>query len=172
MPDTDTGNTEFSSLAAGLVDAGRMLYARGMLAATSGNLSARLDDGTIAITVSCSHKGMFAGSNIMRLDADGCSLDARRPSVETGLHLQIFRRFLGAHAVLHPQSVNATLPSRRHDAHLVREDYELLKAFPGIDIHDCRVTVPNFANDTTRTSTGSPPGSMRGWLAIRRQTAT
>ena len=30
--------------------------------------------------------------------------------------------------------------------HLVLTDYELLKAFPGVDTHECAVTVPVFAN--------------------------
>lgn len=147
MTEASAGNREFRNRAAELIDAGRSLYARGMVPATSGNFSARLGDGTIAITVSGSHKGMLDEADIMRLDADGRSLDTRRPSAETGLHLQIYRRFPDVQAVLHPHSVNATLLSRQHDSDLVLEDYELLKAFPGIDTHACRVSVPNFAND-------------------------
>jgi methylthioribulose-1-phosphate dehydratase len=141
-----TGTNEFERRAAELIDAGRALYQRGMVPATSGNFSARLADGRIAITVSGRHKGRLSAEDIMLIDAAGRSLDERRPSAETGLHLQIYRRFPDAAAVLHPHSVNATLLSRGRRDHLVLRDYELLKAFPGVDTHECAVTVPVFAN--------------------------
>ena len=83
----------------------------------------------------------------MVVDDKGNSLDGRRPSAETLLHVQIYRRFPDAGAVLHPHSVNATLLSRLHSGHLTLQDYELLKAFPDIDTHDCKINVPIFAND-------------------------
>jgi methylthioribulose-1-phosphate dehydratase len=141
-----TGANEFERRAAELIDAGRTLYRLGMVPATSGNFSARLADGRIAITVSGRHKGRLAAEDIMLIDAAGRSLDERRPSAETSLHLQIYRRFPDAAAVLHPHSVNATLLSRGRLDHLVLRDYELLKAFPGVDTHECAVTVPVFAN--------------------------
>jgi methylthioribulose-1-phosphate dehydratase len=61
--------------------------------------------------------------------------------------VQIYRRFTSAGAVLHPHSVNATLLSRLHRGHLVLRDYELLKAFPGVDTHAFELVVPNFSND-------------------------
>ena len=139
--------TEFARRAAELVEAGRVLYAQGMVPATSGNLSARLSDGRIAVTVSGRHKGRLTPADIMPVDAEGRSLDGRRPSAETLLHCQIYRRFPAARAVLHPHSVNATLLSMHSSGDLCLEDYELLKAFPGVDTHQCQVTVPIFAND-------------------------
>ena len=141
-----TGVNEFEQRAAELIETGRRLYQLGMVPATSGNFSARLADGRIAITVSGSHKGRLTFDDIMVIDAAGRSLDDRRSSAETGLHLQIYRRFPDAAAVLHPHSVNATLLSRRRHDHLVLSDYELLKAFPGVNTHECAVTVPVFAN--------------------------
>jgi methylthioribulose-1-phosphate dehydratase len=141
-----TGDNEFEQRAAELIEAGRRLYQLGMVPATSGNFSARLADGRIAITVSGRHKGRLGFDDIMMIDAAGRSLDDRRSSAETGLHLQIYRRFPDAGAVLHPHSVNATLLSRGRRNHLVLSDYELLKAFPGVDTHECAVTVPVFAN--------------------------
>ena len=37
--------------------------------------------------------------------------------------------------------------SRLHSDHLTLQDYELLKAFPDINTHDCKVNVPIFNND-------------------------
>jgi methylthioribulose-1-phosphate dehydratase len=115
--------------------------------ATSGNFSARLSDGTIAVTVSGKHKGHLQLDDIMLVDAEGQSLDGKKPSAETLLHTSIYRRFPEARAVLHPHSVNATLASRIFGQEIVLEDYELLKAFSGIDTHETRIVIPVFAND-------------------------
>ncbi|MCI0654535.1 MAG: methylthioribulose 1-phosphate dehydratase [Methylococcaceae bacterium] len=138
---------EFEQRAAELVDAGRALYRMGMAPATSGNLSAKLSDGTLAVTVSGLHKGKLTRFDIMRVDSGGHSIDGRKPSAETLLHVQIYNRNQHARAVLHPHSVNATLLSKHHSGHLLLYDYELLKAFPGINSHRCKVTVPIFDND-------------------------
>ena len=60
-----------------------MFHARGWAPATSGNFSARLADGRIAITASGRHKGRLAEADIMTLTADGRPTDDRRPSAET-----------------------------------------------------------------------------------------
>ena len=140
-------SSEFDERAAELIEAGRFLFSRGWAPATSGNLSARLADGRLALTVSGRHKGRLTAADILLADADGRSLDGRRPSAETALHLQIYRRFPEVRAVLHPHSIDATLLSRLHQDELMLQDYELLKAFPGIDSHACRIRVPIFPND-------------------------
>lgn len=140
--------SEFQQRAAELVEVGRILYARGLVPATSGNLSARLGDGRIAITVSGRHKGRLCEDDIMLVDAAGTSLDGRRPSAETLLHVQVYRRLPDAGVVLHPHSVNATVLSRLCAREPLRlQDYELLKAFPGVNTHAGRLEVPVFAND-------------------------
>lgn len=139
--------SDFQQRAEELVEAGRFLYACNMVPATSGNLSAKLSDGTIAVTVSGKHKGKLSTADIMRVDASGNSLDGRRPSAETLLHTQIYARFADAAYVLHPHSVDATLLSLMCDDVLELEDYELLKAFPGVATHACRVDIPVFDND-------------------------
>jgi methylthioribulose-1-phosphate dehydratase len=139
--------TEFQTYAQELIAAGRQLYAQGMVPATSGNFSARLANGHLAITVSGRHKGKLTEEDIMQVDAMGVSLDERRPSAETLLHTSIYQRFPQARVVLHPHSVNATVLSRLCDEWLMVQDYELLKAFPGIDTHACTVRSPVFDND-------------------------
>ena len=139
--------TEFEQRATELIDAGRSLYKLGMVPATSGNFSAKLSGEKIAITVSGRHKGKLNQSDIMVIDSEGHSLDGRRSSAETLLHVQIYKHFPNVGVVLHPHSVNATLLSRINESQLELQDYELLKAFPEIDTHDCRVVVPIFEND-------------------------
>lgn len=135
-----------------LIEAGRELHARGWVPATSGNFSARLSDSEIALTVSGRHKGKLDESGIMRADMQGRAVGSgQRPSAETLLHTQLYRRYPDVGVVLHVHSVNATLISRavrRSGAHdLVLADYELLKAFPGNVTHATSLRVPVFEND-------------------------
>ncbi|MCB1802860.1 MAG: methylthioribulose 1-phosphate dehydratase [Gammaproteobacteria bacterium] len=139
--------SDFAARAEELVEAGRYLYAQGMVPATSGNFSARLSDDTLAVTVSGRHKGKLTVADIMRVDSDGNSLDGRRPSAETLLHTQIYNRFDDARVILHPHSVAATVLSLMSHDQVLLQDYELLKAFPGVVTHDHRVCVPVFDND-------------------------
>lgn len=140
-------NDEFHRQADALIAAGRFIDHKGWVPATSGNFSARLSDGTIAITVSGRHKGHLQHDDIMLIDAEGRSLDGKKPSAETLLHTYLYRRYPDIHAVLHPHSMNATLAARLFSNELVLENYELLKALSGIDTHECRITVPIFQND-------------------------
>ena len=131
-----------------LIEAGRYLHAQGWVPATSGNFSSRINAGQMAITVSGWHKGELSREGIMRADMQGRSLDeGKRPSAETLLHCQLYQSLPETGAVLHTHSINATLLSRLHKDELVLEDYELLKAFNGIDTHESRITLPIFAND-------------------------
>ncbi|MFM8330506.1 MAG: methylthioribulose 1-phosphate dehydratase [Candidatus Methylumidiphilus sp.] len=138
---------EFAARAAELADAGRLIHARGWVPATSGNFSARLSDGSIALTVSGKHKGELTLDDIMRVDAEGRPLDGKKPSAETLLHTQLYRRYPQVGAVLHPHSPNSMLASKLFAHELVLEGYELLKALDGIATHETRVAVPIFAND-------------------------
>lgn len=138
---------ELKVRAAELIQAGRFIHDRGWVPATSGNFSARLSDGSIAITVSGKHKGELALADIMRVDEAGNSLDGKKPSAETLLHVSIYRRYPSVGSVLHPHSPNAMLVSRLFAHEVVLQDYELLKALEGIDTHETRIIVPIFPND-------------------------
>jgi len=140
-------NDAFRDAAQQLIDAGRFIDSKGWVPATSGNFSARLPDGTIAITVSGKHKGRLELDDIMLIDADANSLDGKKPSAETVLHTSLYKRFPDIQSILHPHSLNATLISRIFKSEIVLEDYELLKALCGISTHECRIVVPIFAND-------------------------
>lgn len=142
-----TYNQDFLMLAQQLIDAGRFIDSKGWVPATSGNFSARLPDGNIAITVSGKHKGRLQLDDIMLIDSNANSLDGKKPSAETLLHTSLYQRFPAAQSVLHPHSINATLCSRLYKSEIVLEDYELLKALAGVDTHESRVVIPIFAND-------------------------
>jgi methylthioribulose-1-phosphate dehydratase len=131
-----------------LLDAGRRLDARGWVAATGGNLSARLDDGSIAITVSGRHKGDLVPDDIMRVDMNGAALDGKKPSAETLLHTGLYRLRPGVNAILHSHPRAGVLYGLANpDAVVVTmTGYEFLKAFPGIDTHEAVVALPIYNN--------------------------
>jgi methylthioribulose-1-phosphate dehydratase len=140
-------NDELKVRAAELIEAGRYIHSRGWVPATSGNLSARLSDGRIAITVAGKHKGELVLDDIMLINSEGCSLDGKKPSAEARLHTSLYSHCPAVQAVLHLHSLNATLASRLFHDELVLEGYELLKALLGIETHDSRVVIPIFPND-------------------------
>ncbi|MDI3306603.1 MAG: methylthioribulose 1-phosphate dehydratase [Acetobacteraceae bacterium] len=137
-----------AAAAAAIVAAGRRMDRFGWVPATAGNISVRLPGGRVAITRSGGHKGFLEEAGVMVVDLQGRPEDpALRPSAETGLHCGIYRRFPEAGAVLHGHSIAGTVLSRAAGEVLPLEDYELLKAFPGLPTHAAAVELPVFDND-------------------------
>lgn len=138
----------FDDTAARLVETGRRLDARGWAPATAGNYSARLDDGSFAVTVSGWHKGRLTIDGIMRVDAQGRALTPGKPSAETELHLAIYRLFPQVNAVLHGHSPEAVGLSRAAEgqSEWVFRGHEMLKAFPGYTTHEAEVRLPIVDN--------------------------
>lgn len=127
---------------------GQRLDGRGLAAATSGNYSARLADGRIAITVSGRHKGRLSAKDVMVVDERGSPLEDQRPSAETALHTLLYGLYPHVNGVLHVHSVASTSLSRHLDpaGEILLQGYEMLKAFPGISTHETALHVPVFEN--------------------------
>ncbi len=159
----------FNSLAEELIAAGKYLDQHGCVPATSGNLSARLDDERIAITVSGCHKGRLKADDIMLVDQQGTSLDGRKPSAETLLHTSLYVRYPGLGAVLHSHSPAAVLASRLFADAVVLEDQELLKALHGITTHETTVVLPIFDNDQDIARLAD---EVEGYLSANDETGT
>ena len=127
----------------------RELSQLGWPPATSSNFSERLDDRHAAITVSGRDKGRLVEADIMVVDFDGKAVGSdHRPSAETLLHTQLYRRYPEIGCVLHTHSLVQTVASRLFaGAGQVRlEGFELLKAFHGNSTHEMAIDVPVFAN--------------------------
>lgn len=127
----------------------RELADRGWTPATSSNFSERLDDRHAAITVSGRDKGRLSEADIMVVDFDGMPVATElRPSAETLLHTQLYKRFPEIGCVLHTHSPVQTITSRLYATQgRVRFDgYELQKAFAGNTTHEGSMDVPVFAN--------------------------
>ena len=128
----------------------RELAAAGMTPATSSNFSCRLDAAHAAITVSGRDKGRLVADDVMVVDLDGAAVGSdHRPSAETLLHTQLYRRFPEIGCVLHTHSQAQTIASRLYSGagQLRLEGYELLKAFSGNDTHDTYVDLPVLPNN-------------------------
>ncbi|HVJ38590.1 MAG TPA: methylthioribulose 1-phosphate dehydratase [Stenotrophomonas sp.] len=127
----------------------RELAQSGWTPATSSNFSHRLDDQHAAITVSGRDKGRLVEDDIMVVDFDGRPVGRQlRPSAETLLHTQLYRRYPDIGCVLHTHSPVQTVASRLYadQGHIRLEGYELLKAFEGNRTHEMAIDVPVFAN--------------------------
>ncbi|MGJ3649399.1 methylthioribulose 1-phosphate dehydratase [Sphingomonas sp. GlSt437] len=133
---------------AGLIAVGQRFDRRQWAPATAGNYSARLDDGTFAITVSGRHKGRLDEDGIMVVDAEGNSLDGKKPSAETWLHMMLYRDFPEVGAVLHSHATAGVALARLMagaDAWTI-SGHEMLKVLPGITTHETSVTLPIVDN--------------------------
>ena len=127
----------------------RELAHAGLTPATSSNFSQRLDARHCAITVSGRDKGRLVQDDIMVVDFDGRPVATeKRPSAETLLHTQLYRRFADVGCILHTHSKAQTIASRLFagQGHITFEGYELQKAFRGNDTHEGAVRVPVLPN--------------------------
>ena len=109
----------------------------------------RLDDQHAVITASGRDKGKLGDADFLIVDLAGQSIASDlRPSAETQLHTQIYRRLADIGCVLHTHSQNQTVASRLFAAqrHVRLEGYELLKAFRGYSTHEAVLELPVLPN--------------------------
>jgi methylthioribulose-1-phosphate dehydratase len=137
--------SRLAEAAASLVEAGQRMDARNWVPGSAGNLSARLDQESIAITRSGVHKGRLKLDDIIEVSLEGAALEpGRKPSAETLLHCQLYRLFPQIGAELHGHSVAATVLSMAGSISF--SGYEIIKAF-GFADHEVDVDLPIFEND-------------------------
>ncbi|WHZ19067.1 MAG: methylthioribulose-1-phosphate dehydratase [Rhodanobacteraceae bacterium] len=128
---------------------GAELAARGWTPATSSNFSMRIDDTRVAVTISGRDKGALTPDDVMAVHIDGKPVDPTlRPSAETALHLQIYRREPDVGAVLHTHSHNQTVASRLFapQGKITLHGWELQKAITGYTTHASELDLPVFPN--------------------------
>ena len=106
-----------------LVRVGRSLHARGHVHGTTGNLSARLDDGyLISATDAC--LGELDGDAIVKVDAAGkTSTTGARPSKTLALHLRIYGAEPEARSVIHTHSTHLVRASLALPIDASRDDF-------------------------------------------------
>ena len=92
-----------------LVRFGRMLHAQGFVAATDGNLSARLDSERVIVTPTGFSKGMMSTGDMVIVDMSGKKLGGScNASSEIAMHLTIYAMRPEVGAVVHAHPCSAT----------------------------------------------------------------
>jgi L-fuculose-phosphate aldolase len=91
-----------------IVQVGQLMYEKGFINASDGNISARLSPGRLLITPSGLHKGFLDPGELVMIDEDGQrigpgSIHNRKlkPTSELPLHLEAYRRRPDIDAVVH-----------------------------------------------------------------------
>lgn len=96
-----------------LVDLGRRLHARGLIAGSEGNLSCRLPGGQILITPAGRAKAEIGESDLALLDPNGRVLRGN-PSTESVMHAELYRACPEAKIVIHAHPPVAVAWSLAH----------------------------------------------------------
>lgn len=139
----------FAQRADAIADAARELALAGWTPATSSNFSMRVDRDHAAITISGRDKGKLGRDDIMLVDMQGKAVGtSARPSAETDLHTQIYRRYPDINVVLHTHSRTQSVASRlfAREGVVKLEGWELQKAIAGQTTHDAELAIPVFPN--------------------------
>jgi L-fuculose-phosphate aldolase len=91
-----------------IVQVGRLMYEKGFIAASDGNVSARLDERRLLITPSGLHKGMMEPEQLLVIDYDGRKVGPStaanrklKPTSEAPMHLEAYRQRPDIQAVVH-----------------------------------------------------------------------
>lgn len=89
---------------------GKSLYERGLSPGSSGNISARLDDGWL-MTPTNSSLGLLDPARLSKLDARGDLVSGDAMTKESFLHVAMYERRPGANAVVHLHSTHSVAVS-------------------------------------------------------------
>jgi ribulose-5-phosphate 4-epimerase/fuculose-1-phosphate aldolase len=94
-------------LRAEIVKFGALLYGRGLAHGSAGNLSVKLEDGTILVTPTNSSLGFLSPAQISKVSAEGIHLAGDPPSKEAFFHLAVYQERPEASAIVHLHSTHA-----------------------------------------------------------------
>lgn len=87
----------------------RRLYEKNLTTTSGGNLSMKINDNTILVSPSSLDKGRMNGGQIAEITLSGKNLTPELvPSIETNIHLAIYRKRPDVTAVVHAHPVIAT----------------------------------------------------------------
>jgi L-fuculose-phosphate aldolase len=92
-----------------VADIMQRLYQRGLTTCSGGNVSLRAENGHVFITPSQIDKGNIRPEEVAEMDAEGKLLTPElKPSMETGMHLEIYRKRKDVQAIVHAHPPKAT----------------------------------------------------------------
>lgn len=124
-----------STAAEAIVRAGARLGRRGLIAAGEGNLSCRLDDGSMLVTPSGYRKDELTVEDLVIVDSAGvvARVDGLRPTSDLAIHRAVYGARPDIRAMAHahlPASMGLTLAGERPDAGALPETAALLRNVP------------------------------------------
>ncbi|MEN3039223.1 MAG: class II aldolase/adducin family protein [Candidatus Kryptonium sp.] len=100
---------EKEKLISEIVEISHLVYRKGFVSATDGNISARLANGNILCTSTAVNKGEIKKSQIVEVDPDGNLVyGIYRPSTEIKMHLFIYNQREDVKAIVHAHPPFAT----------------------------------------------------------------
>src|SRR5574341_1725423 len=92
-----------------IVQTCHLLYSKGFVTATDGNVSARLGNGNVLITATGLNKGDVTESDVVELKADGSPVTiSKKASTELDMHLFIYNERPDVNAIVHAHPIHAT----------------------------------------------------------------
>src|ERR671920_1539016 len=91
-----------------IVRVGELMYQRGYVVSSDGNLSVRLDDGRVVATPTQTSKGRMTEDSLAVTDMAGKPLNDRKASSELEMHLLIYREREDIRAVCHAHPPHGT----------------------------------------------------------------
>ncbi|WP_027135380.1 3-oxo-tetronate 4-phosphate decarboxylase [Geminicoccus roseus] len=103
--------SEESRLREQICTIGASIFDRGLTSGSTGNISARLDDGTWLMTPTNASLGRLDPARISRLDANGRLLSGDPPSKEIPLHSAMYDERASAGAIVHLHSTHSVAVS-------------------------------------------------------------
>jgi 3-dehydro-4-phosphotetronate decarboxylase len=99
-----------TSLRESIVRYGRSMFERGLTFGSSGNISARLDDGWLMTPTNVALDRLDP-ARLSKLDADGQLLSGDPPTKESFLHIAMYRERASAKAVVHLHATHSVAVS-------------------------------------------------------------
>jgi len=108
----------------------RRLYERGLTTTSGGNISQRVSDDIVLITPSATDKGFMRWKEVGIVNIMGKNLTPDlKPSIETGMHLAIYRKQRSVKAIIHAHPLFAssfTATKHKIDTNLTAEATAIL----------------------------------------------
>jgi L-fuculose-phosphate aldolase len=117
-----------------IITCAKKAFDRGLVAATDGNISMRMDVDRVMITPGGSSFATLNAGNLAYVDINGNLLDyACKPSSELPMHLEIYHRRSDIHAIIHahpPYSTAFTIAGMSMSTPVIPEVVVMLGAVP------------------------------------------
>lgn len=125
----------------------QLLYQRGLIVGTEGNVSVRVAPDQLWITPTGCHKGLMQPEDLVLIDLDGrVHFGHGRPSSETAMHLALYQCRADVQAVVHahpPIATALTVAGYRFESALLPEAVVALGDVPTLAYQ--MPTTPQFA---------------------------